>query len=471
MNKLTKPTTSVTDLYLNQEFKFFRGQYNILDCGIRTGKTYWAIHHLIDFTRDKESRRILFLTDTTALKESLVESYPDECCEADMLWEHADSEWSAEIGHNKIGVMCYQALGMRVMKEDTDFLKSIDVICWDECDSIFDFAASAFARARKYDFARKDSTNGEILNVIQQHSSNKEYMPLVLLGFWEKLINERRILCVGLSATPERARMYYNSLVGMSYNGKIETAYRAATDIYYKNVYDHIRNLKPIPGIGYWVYSPSIKVNKSIVAAAIAQGFHAIEIHSLNNEDNPMTTEQLRVVECIEKMHMVPYEYDFVVVTKAFQRGIDIVDPRFRNLIVDSYYHTDRVQAARQTFPYQRHVKVLSQKIPEDYLNRWFPVEEGRQLAEYLAIPSTDKYNNAMLQNTPMTWNKLVSILPAFGYTVEKKNKRLNGEKSTTVCYRITGEWQDVEVQSDGDFMQLVAAKSESQIEQEEGLI
>jgi hypothetical protein len=44
---------------------------------------------------------------------------------------------------------------------------------------------------------------------------------------------------------------------------------------------------------------------------------------------------------------MVPIEYDFVVVTRAFERGIDIIDPRFQHLIVDSYYQEDRIQAAR----------------------------------------------------------------------------------------------------------------------------
>ena len=55
---------------------------------------------------------------------------------------------------------------MKVLKEDTAFLDTIDVICWDECDSIFDFAASAFARARRTDFARKDKSNAEILAII-----------------------------------------------------------------------------------------------------------------------------------------------------------------------------------------------------------------------------------------------------------------------------------------------------------------
>ena len=52
------------------------------------------------------------------------------------------------------------------MKERTEWLSQIDVICWDECDSVFDFATQAFVKARKTDFARKNASNMEVLSVI-----------------------------------------------------------------------------------------------------------------------------------------------------------------------------------------------------------------------------------------------------------------------------------------------------------------
>lgn len=456
--------TTVTDLQNTGKLKFLRGRYNILDCGVRTGKTYWAINNLLKFTRDGQLNRILFLTDTTALKTSIIEQYGEQCCEADDFWAHNSDEWSVE-GENKIGIMCYQAFGMRALREELDFLNTIDVICWDECDSIFDFAASAFARARKFDFARKDKGNEEILAIIQQYSSKKEYMPLVLLGAWERIINSQRILCVGLSATPERARAYYQSLVHASYQGKIDAGFRAANDIYFKNILDHIEQLTPIPGNAYWCFSPSIEHNKAIVECANRKGFHAIEIHSKNNSDKPMTSEQIRVVECIEQLHIVPLEYDFVVITRAYERGIDIIDSRFKNLIIDSYYQVDRVQAGRQLFPYQRHVKVLSEQVPQDYMNKWLSVAECKELAEYMAVPDIDLncVQNNHNSNRIMTWNKLQEVLPDFGYTVQKSRKRLNGAANATTAYMITGEWHDVEIVLDNDFMALAAAKNDGE--------
>lgn len=445
--------TTVTDLALDKKLAFYRGTYNIIDCGTRTGKTYWAVNNLQKYTRDGQLNRVLYLVDTNSLKDQILVDYADTCIDADIMWEDPSS-WGESV--NKIGIMCYQSLGTRSLRDDLEFLNKVDVICWDECDSIFDFATSAFTKARKTDFARKDKSNAEILSIIQEYSSKKDYMPLVMLGAWEKIIRESRILCIGLSASPERAKAFYSSLVSASNTGKLEAGYRIAADLYFTNVLDHVRELLPEPGHGYWCYSPFIEPNKGIVAAAEARGFKAIEIHSPNNTDKPMNEEQMRVYNCITATGMVPQEYDFVVVNKALARGININDRRFDNVIIDSYDQADRIQAARQTFEYQRHLKTFCQEIPEHYLNRWLTLDECRQLAEYMAIPSLDKgHNNG---SKVMSWNALKECLPAIGYTVEQKQKTVN-KKRMQMCY-ISGEWHDAEIK-DNSFLALVEAKEQ----------
>lgn len=450
--------TTVTDLAAQNELFFRRGMYNIIDCGTRTGKTYWAVNHLQEYTRDGALNRVLYLVDTNALKNSILESYSDTCADADIFWE-TPSIWGETT--NKIGIMCYQGLGMRLLKGQGQFLENIDVICWDECDSIFDFATQAFIKARKTDYARKvDSynqtiSNAEILAVIQKYSSKKEYMPLIMLGAWDSIVNEARILCIGLSATPERARQYYSSLVSASNTGKLEAGYRIAADIYFTNILTHINKLNPEPGRGYWCYSPFIEPNQGIVNAAKKRGFNAIELHSLNNTDKPMDAEQKRVYDIIVTTGMVPMEYDFVVVNKALARGINIVDKRFDNVIIDSYDAADRLQAPRQTFQYQRHLKTLCSQIPNEYLNRWLTIPECRELAELMAVPSLDKVNKN--NSKIMTWNSLKDCLPMLGYTVEQKKRTIKG-KQQQMCY-ITGEWHDAEI-IDGDFLALVEART-----------
>lgn len=444
--------TTVSDLQIQNKLKFQKGFYNIIDCGIRTGKTYWAVNNLKQFSRDGQLNRILFLVDTTALKDQIIKDY-DDCADVDTFWENPNL-WGEQV--NKIGVMCYQALGIRAIRGELGFLDDIDVICWDECDSIFNFATQAFTRARKTDFARKEVSNAEVLSIIQQYSSKKEYMPLVLLGAWERIIIESRIMCIGLSASPERAQAYYKSLISASNQGKLEAGYRIAADIYYYDLAEHIRQLQPTPGHGYWCYSPYIEGNKGAVAIANERGFKAIELHSPNNKEKPMTEEQMQVYNCIVATGMVPPEYDFVVVNAALQRGININDRRFDSVIINSIDAAERIQAARQTFEYTRHLKVFAPEVPASFKDKWLTVSECRELAELMAVPEMRDDGNRV--SRIMTWNRLKDCLPYIGYTVQDKRKRINGKMQQ--CYFISGNWHDAEIENN-QFLELAAAATE----------
>ena len=286
-------------------------------------------------------------------------------------------------------------------------------------------------------------------------------MPLIILGEWEKIIQDGRILCIGLSASPERAYTYYKSLTSASYQGKLEVGYRVLNDIYFTNIIQHVNELTPEENRGYWCFSPFIEPNQRLVEAAKARGFRAIELHSPNNTDKPMTEEQMRVYNTIVSTGMVPLEYDFVIVNKALARGITINDQRFDRLIVDSVNSVDRIQAARQTFNYQRHLKVFAPEIPSDFLNVWLPLDKCRELAEYMNVPDLDKENKNT--NRIMSWNKLKECLPSIGYTVEEKKKRIDGKLKQ--CYYISGEWHDVEI-TDNNFLALVEAKQQQMLEE-----
>lgn len=442
--------TTVDDKYLQGEIHLEKGLFNIINCGVRTGKTYWAANRLINYSRDGAYNRILMLVDTTVLRDQIIQQY-EQCCDADEFWAPG-AKWGE--APNKIGVMCYQRFGFKLMREGLDFLENLDVICWDECDAIFGFAAAAFNQARSTDFARKDMSNSEVLAHIQAASTKPEYMSLILLGFWEKIIQHEDIYCIGLSATPEAAIQYYNVLTSASYKGKIDAGYRFKDDIYFTNIIEHIATLNPDEGICYWCYSPYIEPNKGIVLAANRRGFKAIEIHSRNNSDKPMDAEQLRVLDSIIHTGTVPPPYNFVVVNAALRDGITISDERFNHLIVNSFRGDDKIQAARMTFPYQRHLRVWFPAIPEEYRDTWLTVTQCRELAEDMAVADLDsgRKNSSRI----LTWNRLKDVLPLAGYEVECARKRVDGKQ--TQCYKITGEWHDIDA-VDKEFEQLLAAK------------
>jgi len=440
--------TTVTDLQEQKQLKFQLGTFNILDCGIRTGKTYWAVNNLKQFARDGHLNRILYLVDTLALKNSIIKEYGNICMDADILWLPG-STWSEET--NKIGIMCYQSLGMRVIKELPAFLDEIDCICWDECDSIFDFAAGAFAKARRTDFARKDLEPKEILAAIMRYSTKNEYMPLVFLGVWEDIIQTNRIMCIGLSATPERSQAFYNSLFSSVYEGKLSASLRFGEEIMFHNIFKLLPTLDFSDGKSYWCYSPSLRVNKKVLELAkTITGCRPIELHSDQNIDNPLDDEQKRVRDYYEDYGMIPSEYNFVIVTQAFGRGQNLYDTRFQWTIINTLNPEMRIQADRQVFPHRCYMKQFAMEVPEEYKNRWLPVSECRALAELMeATDFTDSHGHKM------TWNKLAKVLPQCGYEIKTQRRRIDSKQQQ--CYYISGNWTGSSL-PDEDFLALAEA-------------
>lgn len=65
---------------------------------------------------------------------------------------------------------------------------------------------------------------------------------------WERIVNENRVMCIGLSATPERTRLYYQSLITSTNTGKLQVSYRQAEDLFFNNLREHVMQLIPEPG-------------------------------------------------------------------------------------------------------------------------------------------------------------------------------------------------------------------------------
>lgn len=132
-------------------------------------------------------------------------------------------------------------------------------------------------------------------------------------------------------------------------------------DSFFTQIEEVIATLSPEKNTGIWCYGSRIRSNQKIVAHAEARGFKAIELHSKNNDDFSLTSEQRRVMDIIIHTGMVPYEHDFVVVNSALLRGFSLQDRRFTLLIVNSLNTVAQEQAGRMVFPIPAHSK-LTQK-------------------------------------------------------------------------------------------------------------
>ena len=208
-------------------------------------------------------------------------------------------------------------------------------------------------------------------------------------------------------------------------------------DKHFHNLEDYIRKLRPEPNKGYWCYSPLIAENKNIVKLANQLGFNAIELHSSNNEEFPMDDEQIRVANTIITTGMVPIDYDFVVVTNAFEKRIKVQDTRFNQLIINSIGLVAREQSYGLACHYQRILKVPFPPIPEKYMNKLLDLKACRELANELRVHIRDITNSGKI----MTWNAIKDCLEDYGYSYEVKKKEIGGKHKT--CYIITGSWKE----------------------------
>lgn len=208
-------------------------------------------------------------------------------------------------------------------------------------------------------------------------------------------------------------------------------------DKHFHNLEDYISKLHPEPNKGYWCYSPLIAENKNIVQLANQLGFNAIELHSLNNKEFPMDDEQIRVANIIITTGIVPIEYDFVVVTNVFEKGIKVQDARFNQLIINSIGIIAHELSYGLTCPYQRALKVPFPPIPEKYMNKLLDLKTCRELANELKVRVKDITNSGKI----MTWNAIKDYLKDYGYNYEMKRKEIGGKRKT--YYIITGSWKE----------------------------
>lgn len=98
---------------------------------------------------------------------------------------------------------------------------------------------------------------------------------------------------------------------------------------------------------------------------------------------------------------------------------------------------------------YTRALKIWVPELPQEMLNKWLTVSQCRECVATMRLKDPDS-------GKAMTWNAMKNVLPSLGYTVEEKQKRLNGKLQK--CYYISGEWIDA-TKPDAAFQLLMEAK------------
>lgn len=108
--------------------------------------------------------------------------------------------------------------------------------------------------------------------------------------------------------------------------------------------FDDIKGLKK-EGKKIVIFTEKIKEMNRTVEVLKAQGFRAISLWSVNNEENPMTEEQLRVREKAINENVIDENYDVLIINGAMREGWELKDESIECVIVNSLDETNIIQA------------------------------------------------------------------------------------------------------------------------------
>lgn len=165
-------------------------------------------------------------------------------------------------------------------------------------------------------------------------------------------------------------------------------------------------------------------------------GFNPLLLWSSNNNETPMTKEQLEYQEYVLRTGLIPDEFDFLVINSAMQEGWDLEDPKVKLAIINTTNETEYVQSIGRI---RQDVDVLVYRTkgdPDYFIN--FPLN-------LLNVPLTSddkenlrrKINLKNRNGETLGWRAISEILKRQGYEIVDSRRRIQGKqvRVSTVKY------------------------------------
>ena len=163
------------------------------------------------------------------------------------------------------------------------------------------------------------------------------------------------------------------------------------------------------------VYVAHIRQMKRLVELTTAKGLRSIAIWSINNQDYPMTEEQLNARDYIVHQEILPPDYDIVIINASCETSINIRG-KIDYVVIHSTEEEVRVQVRgryrddlEELYVYDKE----SLEVPPDFLDIPLFKEDKDILCEILN--QTDEYKRLV------KWTKTKEKLLAEGYSITEK--------------------------------------------------
>lgn len=361
------------------------GQLNLVEAPVGAGKTTWALNTLAEEVTDKH--RMVYLIDTVNGKEQLLRN--ENTTYYDRGWQEIVNNGIVYFGEKKVVVMTYAKFGVlaeRYPKFGFDF----EMILCDEIHNLIRF--NSFTQNNPKDKRWHAIAKKRIEEIIQKSQKTK---------------------IIGFSATPQRAeKAFLVPVHKVSVDSDVKR-FETKAEYTYSNL-EYLIDSMPKEKIGL-VYVAHIRQMKRLVELTTAKGLRSIAIWSINNQDYPMTEEQLNARDYIVHQEILPPDYDIVIINASCETSINIRG-RIDYVVIHSTEEEVRVQVRgryrddlEELYVYDKE----SLEVPPDFLDIPLFKEDKDILCEILN--QTDEYKRLV------KWTKTKEKLLAEGYSITEK--------------------------------------------------
>lgn len=352
------------------------GVLNLVEAPVGSGKTHFALNHLLGLTTN--ANRAVYLIDTLAGKEQILQQYPHVQIYSSS-WRKNVSDGMISFEEDRYTIMTYAQFGTLVMYYPS-FLSQLELIVCDELHNIFWPIGADKGRLAK-EFPELSAEQLEAL--VKEKSAN-----LAALSTLEALSQEGRCYVVAITATPNRVLKGFDGPINHMTSPVPLRQYETKEQRTYRNLEAELSKLES--GNQYIVYVPHIAAMKQYVALSRAYGLRASAIWSTKNAKHPMAQEQLDLREHILTQQTFPPDLDILFINKSCETSINI-----RGNVAAIFVHTGEHDSIIQVRGrYRGDLPVLyvySQdeqqiQLPPEYLNVPLYKEDKDRLIEELNI-------------------------------------------------------------------------------------
>lgn len=354
------------------------GAFNILKAPRGWGKTTFMFdERILNFSRAK--KHILYLIHNTLMRDKIAADNSGQATvfdSADNVNEWFDYRnktiWSTEVDDDRVHVMCYQTFAALLRKEGTDWLDDIDLIIWDEFDDIHGFYKKEIQILKK---ALPNFSEERLAALLQEGKPNS----IVNFVYQIKtmVLDPGKITLLAISASPERAALYFRDYINYILKGQLEEKFFALETNYINDVCGAIKDGTIAPGRKYWCFTTYVTDGFRIERMGRAHGLNVLVLWSERNEQwrHLMTPERKEALRRIENEEDLPEEYDMIVITAAGGRGFNIYDTSFQDWICDSTEYEAITQYMRARFNPARQYLLNRAKGVVDFTRNGFPAD------------------------------------------------------------------------------------------------